>query len=174
MTSASKRRTFAAMKLLRGGATTLWCVAACALSGCGLSASPADGLRFQPPAGWRSSPGILGFMQFWRPPSGVREVLMLFKSPKPVTSGDMYSDANMQGAFKSVTVQRKRSIKICGNQPALFVQGIAISRENTESNVEMVLANVRGTSYFAMYVRPTDVAPDPQAEGALYELCAKS
>lgn len=117
---------------------------------------------------------MLGYMQFWRPPSHVREALMLFKSPKTLTADDLYSDANMQGAFKSVTVLRKQKIQICGNQPALSVQGIAISRNDTESKVEMAMATVRGTSYLAMYVRPIDVPANPQAEAALRELCAKS
>lgn len=155
-------------------ATAFCCLAVFALCGCGFNASPGDGLRFQPPAGWRSSPGILGFMQFWRPPSGDREVLMLFRSPKPITSNELYSNANMQGSFKSVTVINKRSIRLCGSQPALVVAGIATSRNDQKSNVDMMLANVRGTSYFAMYVRPIEVPANPQAEGALYELCAKS
>jgi len=99
---------------------------------------------------------------------------MLFRSPKPITSNELYSDANMQGSFKSVTVTHKRSIRLCGSQPALLVQGTAVSRNDRESNVEMMLANVRGTSYFAMYVRPSELPANSQAEGALYELCAKS
>jgi hypothetical protein len=112
-------------------------------------------------------------MQFWRPPSGTREVLMLLKSPKPLSSKDVYSDANMQGAFKSVTIQRKRAVEICGNQPAFSVQGFATSRNDTQSRVDMMMANVRGTSYLAMYVRPLDEPPNPMAMAALRELCAK-
>lgn len=117
---------------------------------------------------------MLGYVQFWRPPSGVREVLMLFKSPKTLTADDLYSDANMQGAFKSVTVLRKQNVQLCGNQPAVAVRGVAISRNDTESKVEMVLATVRGTSYMAMYVRPIEAPANRQAEAALHELCAKS
>lgn len=79
----------------------------------------------------------------------------------------------MQGAFKSVTVRRKQTIEICGNQPAFFVEGTAISRNDTESNVDMMLSTVRGVSYLAMYVRPMEVPPNAQAEAALHELCAK-
>jgi hypothetical protein len=99
---------------------------------------------------------------------------MLFKSPTDLKSDDIYSDANLQGAFKSVTVRRKQNIEICGTQPALSVQGTAISRNDTESNVDMVIAKVHGTSYLAMYVRPIDVPVSPEAEAALHELCAKS
>lgn len=162
------------MRLLRSSATAYCCLAALTLAACSLRASPTEGLRFQAPAGWRASPGILGFVQFWRPPSGTREALMLLRSPRSLSQSDVYSSANMQGAFKSVTVLHKRPAKICGNQSALFVQGIAISRNDTESNVDMVITDVRGTSYMAMYLRPTDVPANPQAEAALHELCAKS
>ena len=162
------------MRLLRSGAAVLCGLAAFATAGCGLSASPADGLRFQAPPGWRPSPGVLGFMQFWRPPSGAREVLMIFKSPKKLSANDVYSSANMQGAFKNVTVLRKQTLQICGNQRALFVQGRATSRNDTESNVDIVITDVLGTSYMAMYLRPIDAAANPQAEAALHELCPKS
>lgn len=161
------------MSLFRSGVTLFCCLGALSPTGCGFSSSPADGLQFQAPPGWRPSPGIFGFMQFWRPPTSAREVLMLLKSPKPISPDDMYSSANMQGAFKNVTVQRKRPIEICGRQPATLVQGIAESRNDTESNVDMVLSNVEGTSYLAMYVRPVDEVPNPMAMAALRELCAK-
>jgi hypothetical protein len=113
-------------------------------------------------------------MQFWRPASNLREALMLFKSPTRLSADDVYSSGNMQGSFKSVTVLRKGPIQICGNQRALFVQGIAVSRNDTESKVDIVITDIRGTSYMAMYLRPIDVSADPQAEAALHELCAKS
>lgn len=150
------------------------CLGALVLPGCNFRASPADALQFQPPSGWRSSSGILGFMQFWRPPLGTHEALMLFKSPKQLSPNDVYSSANVQGAFKGVTVQHKRSIEICGHQPASLVQGIAISRDGTESSLDMVLSDVRGTSYMALYLRPIDKPPNPMAMAALRELCAKS
>jgi hypothetical protein len=160
--------------VIRRFSTFFYGVAVLALADCHFSASPTEGLRFAPPPDWRASPGMLGYVQFWRPPSGVREALMLFKSPKRLTAGDVFSDANMQGSFKSVTVQRKSEIEICGSQPALLVQGIAISRDDRLSNVEMVMSDVRGTSYLAMYLRPVEEPPNTTAEAALRELCAKS
>ena len=49
--------------------------------GAAFHTSPADGLTFHAPNDWKPSPGILGYMQFWRSPTERREVLMLFKSP---------------------------------------------------------------------------------------------
>ena len=34
------------------------------------TSSPADNLTFKAPAGWQASPGIMGFMQFWKAPGG--------------------------------------------------------------------------------------------------------
>src|SRR5580700_8390627 len=110
------------MKLSRSGIAAVCFVGAVAQTGCAFSASPADGLTFQAPPGWQSSPGIMGFMQFWRPPSSDREVLMLFKSPKPLATNEVFSNAQMQDSLKDVQIQSRRTIQICGNQPAAYVQ----------------------------------------------------
>jgi|GEM_PF-1205468 hypothetical protein len=161
------------MKLSRSGIAAVCFVGAVAQTGCAFSASPADGLTFQAPPGWQSSPGIMGFMQFWRAPSDDREVLMLFKSPKALVAGDVFSSANMQGTLKNVTVQRRRATKICGDQPAVYLQARGSSAKGGDSTVDMVITTVHGTSYFAMYVRPIAAAPNPTAEASLQELCAK-
>jgi hypothetical protein len=151
---------------------TLVMLGALAASGCALSASPADGLKFQAPPGWRSSPGIMGFMQFWRPPVDDREVLMLFKSPKPLQPGDVFSNAQLHDTLKTMTVERRRGIEICGGQPALYVEARGSSSEGDE-RVDMVITNAGGYGYFAMYARPFQAAPNPSAEAALRELCVK-
>lgn len=149
-------------------------LAALAASGCALSASPADGLNFKAPAGWRSSPGIMGFMQFWRPPADDREVLMLFKSPKPLQPSDVFSNAQLHDTLKNVTIERRNSIEICGHQPATYVQALGSSDRHGDERVDMVMTNTAGSGYFAMYVRPLQTTPNPSAQAALRELCAKS
>ncbi len=84
------------------------------------TASPADGLQFQPPAGWQSSPGIMGFMQFWQSPANDGEVLMLFRSPKPLKPTDVFSDARLNDTLKDATIESRTNIEICGNQPATY------------------------------------------------------
>src|SRR5580704_17965331 len=130
------------MRLGKSGIVALF---AFALGGCSMTASPADGLAFQAPSGWQSSPGIMGFMQFWRAPSDDREVLMLFKSPKALVAGDVFSSANMQGTLKNVTVQRRRATKICGDQPAVYLQARGSSAKGGDSTVDMVITTVHGT-----------------------------
>ena len=105
---------------LRSGATIL---ALLALAGCSLAASPADGLTFKPPAGWSSSPGIMGFMQFWRPSSTEREVLMLFKSPTPLKPTDVFKNSQVNGSLSNVAIERQTAITICGKQPAALRRG---------------------------------------------------
>jgi len=141
--------------------------------GCGFTASPADGLRFQAPPNWQSSPGIMGFMQFWRPPSGRGEALMLFKSPKTLRPSDVLSSGTMGGGLKSISVRNETGTKICGDQPATFLDGTA-KNDRGDAIVDMMLTNVKGTSYMAMYVYPVDRAPNPLAIAALREICAKS
>jgi hypothetical protein len=143
-----------------------------ALAGCSLGASPADGLTFKPPAGWSSSPGIMGFMQFWRPPSNDREVLMLFKSPTPLKPSDVFNNSQVNSSLRNIAIERKTAITICGKQPAALFVAHGTSRGGNE-RVEMVLTNAVGSSYLAMYVRPVQGPSNPSAEAALTELCAK-
>jgi len=148
---------------------------ACAvsLSGCGLTSSPADDLTFAAPSGWQSSPGIMGFMQFWTPSSKSEEVLMLFRSPKQIDREQILQS----GKLKDVQFSQQHQINICGNQTAMFLKGSAeSSTDNGPSkphNLEMTIANAGSATYFAMYVYPLDRSPNAQAESALRELCVK-
>ena len=157
------------MNLLRYGI-----VAGVALTfaGCGLSASPADGLTFRAPAGWQSSPGIMGLMQFWRSPQTDREILMLFKSPKALKPSDVFTDARFNNGLKDTTIENRSSIQICDHQPATLVQARGTSTHGDE-RVDLMLTTLNGNSYFALYVRPLGMPPNPMAEAALRELCAK-
>jgi hypothetical protein len=148
-------------------------VAALELAGCAFSASPAEGLRFQAPPGWRPSPGIMGFMQFWQAPNDDRSVLMLFRSPKTIAPDELFTNAQYRGTLKDTTVVRRQSIVICGHQPATYVEASGTSR-GEPSRVDLVATNVSGASYIAMYVRPLTDSPDAKAEAALRSLCAKS
>jgi hypothetical protein len=142
-------------------------------AGCALNASPADGLRFAAPPGWQSSPGIMGFMQFWRPQANDHEALILFKSPKPIQVSDVVSQPGVGDTLKSATVERRESILICDRQPATYMEARGTSSRGEESRVEMVMTNLRGNTYFALYVRPAAASPNPMAKAALRELCPK-
>ncbi|HEV2643960.1 MAG TPA: hypothetical protein VGT98_14705 [Candidatus Elarobacter sp.] len=161
------------MRIFRAGPALASGACAFVLSACGFSASPADGLRFAAPPGWRSSPGILGFMQFWRPPADDNQVLMLFKSPKPLKASDVFSYDRMQDTLKDARVTSRRSIAICGDQPATYIEARGSSAKGGNDKVDMVMTTLRETTYFALYVRPVEAVPDAQAEAALRELCAK-
>ena len=143
------------------------------VGGCALQASPADGLRFAAPGGWQASPGILGYMQFWRPPIDDREVLLLFKSPRPMQTNDIFSNSNMQDTMKDVSILRQQTIKICGTQPAKYVQARGSSSSGGPIDIESVATIIRGSSYFAVYIRPIAVPPNPIALAALREVCPK-
>ncbi|HEY1976272.1 MAG TPA: hypothetical protein VGG89_07005 [Candidatus Baltobacteraceae bacterium] len=151
---------------------------AVALSGCGLTSSPADGLTFTAPSGWQSSPGIMGFMQFWTPSANSDEVLMLFRSPRQVDLSKPIDTKEIMesGKLKDTKIQAQRQVSICGTQPAMFFKGSAESSTGNNAdkphNLEMMMSN-GGATYFAMYVYPLDRHPNAQAEDALRELCAK-
>jgi hypothetical protein len=143
------------------------------LSGCGLTSSPAEGLAFHPPTGWQSSPGIMGFMQFWKPPSNSDEVLMLFRSPKQFDPAQVLSSAKL----RDTRIERRQQIKICGNQPAVYFTGVGTSSSGsnatTQLEMQMVMTNAGGAAYFAMYGYPAGTKPNGEALAALRELCPK-
>jgi hypothetical protein len=149
-------------------------VVALACAGCGFNASPAEGLRFTAPPGWKPSPGIMGFMQFWQSPRDSQAILMLMKSPKPIQTNELFSDARYRSALRDTTVERQQPIVICGHQPALYISAAGTSHNGERSHIDVVAANVAGASYFAMYIRPLIDPPDAKAEAALRNLCAKS
>jgi hypothetical protein len=140
-----------------------------AAGGCGFTSSPADNLTFKAPAGWQGSPGIMGFMQFWKAPNGNKEVLMLFKSPKPLDTHEVFNNANMRDA----KVETQKPITICGNQPAEFFKAQGTSSQGGNSNIEMVMTNAAGSTYLAMYIYPAAATPNGEAGAALRELCSK-
>lgn len=160
------------MNFERRGTLAAAMLGAVALGGCAFSSSPADALQFAPPPGWRSSPAFLGFMQFWRPAADDREVLMLFRSPRQVDPNQIFADSRVEGNVKDVTVERRTKVYICGAQPAQYFEARGTSSHG-ETHVDMMITNIAGKTYFAMYARPIELPANPVAEAALRELCTK-
>lgn len=98
---------------------------------------------------------------------------MLFKSPRQLQPNQVFEDTRIQGDVKDTRIERRRTIRICGTQPAEYLEARGTSSRGEEAHVEMVVTNVGGSTYFAMYARPVDLPPNAMAEAALRELCAK-
>lgn len=143
-------------------------LAAAVLSGCGLTSSPADSLSFKAPKGWQAFPGIMGFMQFWKQPDA-DAVLMLFKSPKPIKTTEIFSNADLSDA----RVEQQKPITICGNQPAQYYLAQGRSKSGRDSTIEMVMSDAGGQTYMAIYAYPVGTQGNADAEAALRELCTK-
>lgn len=145
-----------------------------ASAGCAFHSSPADALTFTAPGGWTASPGILGFMQFWRPRENDGEFLMLFRSPQKLQSTDVFSNERYNENLKGATMLARQSIRICGSQPATYVQARRYAERGGGIDlIELVMADVNGSTYFATYERPATLPPNPAAQASLRELCAK-
>lgn len=159
--------------MLRYPCALAGCALLIATAGCGLTSSPAEHLTFKAPAGWQGTPGVMGFMQLWRAPGSSDQVLMLFKSPKPLKTGDVLNSADL----KDTRVVTTQHANICGNQPAEMVTAQGTSQRLTQKSrnvtMDMVMSDANGTTYIAAYVYPTGTAPDPAAAAAIKELCAK-
>ena len=151
-------------------AVSVLCAAMLAATGCGFNSSPADNLTFKPPTGWQGSPGIMGFMQLWKAPNRNDEVLMLFKSPRPIQPSEVSQQCGPEGHEGRENVQH---IRICNNQPAELLTAQGTHGQGKDSIVDMVMSKAGGATYMAMYVYPVGGAPDGEATAALRELCTK-
>lgn len=155
------------------GRMALAAIAALAFGGCALRASPADKLVFKAPADWTASPGILGVMQFWHPPSNDGELLMLVKSPENLKPTDVFSDQRFHDTLSGATMIRRSAITICGGQPATYVEAHRSSQRWGPVVVAVVMTDIGGTTYFATYDHPVGTPPNAAALAALRELCSK-
>jgi len=141
----------------------------CLAAGCSFK-SPAEGLDFQAPAGWNSTPSMFGF-QMWMKPNKDGEILMLINH-----KGKMTKDFDLQtvpGTSKGEITSRK-DVRICSNQPAkLYV--MTGTTNNKPATTELVITTYGDdNNYMAMYTRPKDLSADPQAEAAIRMLCLKN
>jgi hypothetical protein len=157
------------MMILRYGRAASALLGALAIAACSsITKSPAEGLTFTAPDGWKSSPGIMGMMQFWASPDK-KQVLMLFKVPADFKVDQAYSSADVKDAH----VESQRSLKLCGNLTGQYIKAIATSsRTGDDNNLEMVV--VKGDApetYMSMYVYPIGMQPDKTADAAIYQLC---
>jgi hypothetical protein len=148
------------------------------LTACGLTKSPAEGINFVAPNGWQSTPGIMGRFQLWTGGANAKQVLMLMKLPQDAKIDRTFSPSDMKdlagpSAVKDATMLEQRTMKICGNQPALYMKmrGVSSGQTKTEEMIEAVVSKVSDGTFMAMHVYPVGSVPDPQADAAIYELC---
>ncbi len=137
--------------------------AACVLFAC---SSPTQSVTFKPPAGWEASPSLFGF-QAWHP-SDNKQTLVLFRFPVAANVNQALSQSN----FRQFNANTRQRIKICGNQPAVFLSGTGTGSQG-DQNVEMIITTVKGATYMAIYARDRGLHPNSQAETAIRSLCPK-
>ncbi|MBC5815752.1 MAG: hypothetical protein GIW97_04340 [Candidatus Eremiobacteraeota bacterium] len=141
-------------------ATIVLC--ACILAACG---SPSDSIKFAAPKKFGEPKSMFGMMQIWTTPNE-REVVMLMKLP--VAADPKHA---LQGStFKDAQLKKQQSIKICGNQPASY---ISLLKPQQHQQLDAIMTVAGGSTYMAMYGYPVGSKPDPQAESAIRNLCAK-
>lgn len=151
------------------------CVGA-ALAGCG---SPATGTAFQPPTGWKSTPGMFGRMQMWMTGSGSsdRQILMVVRGDRNTRASDVSMRTSPFGGAQGMRDVKRDTITLCGNQRAEHFTGRGEGgngANRTEQRIEGVVTTIGDAKYFALYIRPAALPADAQAENALHSLCPKS
>lgn len=151
------------------------------LTACGLMKSPAEDINFVAPSGWQSTPGIMGRFQLWTGGANAKQVLMLMKLPQDAKIDRSFDASDVKEltgptSVKDATMLEQRTMKICGNQPALYMKmrGVSNGQTKTEEMIEAVLSKVSDGTFMAMHMYPVGSVPDPQADAAIYELCPKT
>ncbi len=133
------------------------------LAACG---SPGASITFSAPAKFSDSKNILGMAQIWTTPNQ-KEMLMLMKLP---VNADSRKTAFNSPVMKNATIQRQVAIKICGNQPA---RSFEMLQTKKHQHIDALITTTSGSTYMSMYGYPVGSKPDPQAESAIKNLCAK-
>ncbi len=141
------------------------------LGGCSnLTKSPAQGLTFTAPAGFRSKASMLGVMQVWT--AGNDQVLMLMRLPASVNFNDAFKSANMQ----DTKILAKRDITVCGNLPATYMEltGTRVQgNDRHDDRADVVFLKGTADTMLSLYAYPPAQKPDAAAQSALRELCAR-
>jgi hypothetical protein len=142
-------------------------LASLALAGCG---SVTAGVDFKAPAGWNSTPSILGRMQLWMKKARDNkqdEMVMLIRGSN--ADIDLRNIPQVGSAAMSMT--KESAITICGNRKAQLVTGTGSGHSGEKQTMEMVSATVGKDGYVSMYIRPQSDPADPAAEAAIRSLC---
>lgn len=138
------------------------------LSGCGGGASD-DLASFKAPDGWKSF-SMFGY-SMWVPPDdngGKGQVLMLMRLPHR-NGRDL---SMVTGRYKDTRVEERKSITICGNQPAEYVE-LTGNQSGKRQDVRMVQTRYGDIAYLALYARDNGVPLDAGADAAIKSLCLK-
>lgn len=144
-------------------------VAASLLAGCG---SPSDSVTFQPPASFHQKASFGPFMQMWE--AAPRNDLMLLAFPVRMDLNKALEQSNV----KDAKVEKSGHTAICDGQDAVYAtlrgtMTTAGNRSTTPSQIEVLVTNVKGKTYMAMYLRPFHEKADPAAQRAIKNVCAK-
>lgn len=146
------------------------------LSGC---SSPAQDTAFQPPAGWRSTPGMFGRMQLWMNGTSPadRQILMFIRGDKNMNASDLRTSSSPFWSPGEGTRDVKRdTITLCGNQKAEHFTGKGQGGNGSsrvEEQIEGVSTTIGASKYLVIYIRPVSAQADTQAENALRSVCPK-
>lgn len=130
---------------------TLCLLALC--NGCGRRVS--SDLAFQAPKGWVHVT-LPGSAENWLKAGAPHEWIMAQVTESPLPHRPDY-----------------RAITICGDHPATLIIQRNVQTNNPDQIWEGVSTNWGTERYMVVYVRPSNVPADPNAEAAIRTLCLK-
>ena len=138
------------------------------LAGCGGSAS-SDFASFKPPDGWKEF-SMFGYSMWVAPDNqgGQDQTLMVMRLPNRKDG----APASFTMHYHDDVVEQRKTITICGNQPATYLELIG-SKPGKREDVEMVQTQYAGVGYVALYSRDAGAPINSDASAAIKSLCLK-
>ena len=150
------------------------CALAALLADCG---SATDSISFKAPANYTVAASVGPFMQMWKGPA--QSALILMALPTKIDLDKAVTTADIKGA----QVEKESTIRICGNQSAIYVSVIgehetfgssAPGGTEQKRQIDFLATNVNDKTYMAMYIRPVGTPADGGAEAAIHNVCTKN
>jgi hypothetical protein len=133
----------------------------------GLTKDPADGLNFQPPAGWKSTFRLLGTDVF-SSPDGNQLISLNTMPPGPDLEQRLMNGAT----YRNPRGVDQRDTTICGNKDAEYTTAVVYFISGRKDvNLEMITKEQPDEVLVADYIYPIGTKPDKRAEAAIRQLC---
>lgn len=138
-----------------------------ATAACGtLAKDPADGLTFQAPAGWDSTPSILG-VHLYTSNAG-NQFIVLESLP---------ADVNFDQVMGATTLRNPRNLRghsiiICKSTPARETTALVYFRNvNADMRLDLITAVWAGQTHVGAYLYPPHEVADLRAQASIRMLC---
>ena len=144
-------------------------IALAAVAACGeVAKDPAEGLTFHAPAGWDSTPSLLGVHLYT---SGAGNEFIVLESLPAGVNFDQVMEATTVRSPRDIA---RRNLTICKSTPARETTALVYFKNvYADMRLDLITAVRAGRTHVGAYLYPPDEAPDLRAEASIRMLCPR-